>query len=61
MEWASLARACDNRTEHIRYYSKKTIVLSCHRFLINSGVEKWTTFKIDYNLYHQMSLSKGNI
>jgi hypothetical protein len=29
-----------NRTAHIRHQCRKTIVLSCHRCLINSGVEK---------------------
>jgi hypothetical protein len=29
-----------NGTEHVRHYCRKTIVLSCHRCLINSGVEK---------------------
>jgi hypothetical protein len=29
-----------NRTAHIRRQCRKTTVLSCHRCLINSGVEK---------------------
>jgi hypothetical protein len=29
-----------NGTAHIRQQCNKTAVLSCHRFLINSGVEK---------------------
>jgi hypothetical protein len=29
-----------NRTAHIRHQSRKTTVLSCHRYLINTGVEK---------------------
>jgi len=29
-----------NRTAHIRHLSKKTSILSCHRFLIKTGVEK---------------------
>jgi hypothetical protein len=29
-----------NRTANIRHQCRKTIVLSCHRCLINSGVEK---------------------
>ncbi len=29
-----------NRTAHIRHQCRKTIVLSCHRCLINTGVEK---------------------
>jgi hypothetical protein len=28
------------RTVHIRHQCRKTIVLSCHRSLINTGVEK---------------------
>ncbi len=34
-----------NRTTSIRYQCRKTTVLSCHRCLINTGVEKRTTFK----------------
>jgi hypothetical protein len=29
-----------NRTAHIRHLSMKTTVLSCHRYLNNTGVEK---------------------
>ncbi len=29
----------DNRTAHIRHLCRKTTVLSCHRCLINTGVE----------------------
>jgi len=29
-----------NRTEHIRHQCRKTTVLSCHRHLINTTVEK---------------------
>jgi hypothetical protein len=29
-----------NRTERIRHQCRKTNVLSCHRCLINTGVEK---------------------
>jgi len=29
-----------NKTSHIRHQCRKTTVLSCHRFLINTGVEK---------------------
>ncbi len=29
-----------NRTAHIRHQCRKTTVLNCHRFLINTGVEK---------------------
>ena len=29
-----------NRTAHIRHQCRKTAVLSCYRFLINSGVKK---------------------
>ena len=34
-----------NGTARIRHQCRKTAVLSCHRFLINSGVEKRTKFK----------------
>ncbi len=30
----------DNRTVHIRHLCRKTAALSCHRCLINTGVEK---------------------
>jgi hypothetical protein len=30
----------NNRTVHVRYLCIKTAVLSCHRCLINTGVEK---------------------
>ncbi len=30
----------DNGTSHIRHQCRKTTVLSCHRCLINTGVEK---------------------
>jgi hypothetical protein len=29
-----------NGTPHIRHQCRKTVVLSCHRCLLNSGVEK---------------------
>ncbi len=29
-----------NRTAHIRHHCGKTAILSCHRCLINTGVEK---------------------
>ncbi len=39
---------------------QETIVLSCHKSQINSGVEKNEHhLNMDYNLYHQMSLSKS--
>ncbi len=33
-------RRQDNRIAHFKHQFKKPIVLSCHRCLINSGVEK---------------------
>ncbi len=33
-----------NGTEQIRHQCRETVVLSCHRFLINSGVEKMNNF-----------------
>jgi len=49
-----------NGTEHIRNQCMKTIVLSCHRCLINSDVEKNEQhLNMYYNIYHQMSLSKS--
>jgi len=43
--------ALNNRTAHIRHQCKKTAVLSCHRCLINTGVEKINMqhLNIDYN------------
>jgi hypothetical protein len=37
---AYFPRMESNRRAHIRHQCKKTTVLSCHRCLINSGVEK---------------------
>jgi hypothetical protein len=34
-----------NAAVHIRHQCRKTTVLSCHRCLINTGVENLTTFK----------------
>ncbi len=36
---------CGNRTACIRHPCRKTTVFSCHRCLIYTRVEKWTTFK----------------
>jgi hypothetical protein len=36
----------NNRTVHIRHQWKKATVLSCHRCLINTGVEKMKDLKI---------------
>ena len=42
-----------NRTAHIRHPYRKTIVLSCHRCLINTGVEKnEQNLSIYYNIDH---------
>jgi len=50
----------DNGTAHIRHQCMKTTVFSCHRCLINTGVEKkWTTFIYRLELWPQMSLSKS--
>jgi hypothetical protein len=39
-----------NRTAHIRHLCMKTVVLSCHRCLINTGIEKNEHHSnIDYN------------
>ncbi len=35
---------CRNGTVHIRHQCRKTTVLSCHRCLINTGVEKMNNF-----------------
>jgi hypothetical protein len=40
-----------NKTAHIRHQCRKTAVLSCHRCLINTGVEKKTTFKYRLELW----------
>jgi hypothetical protein len=42
----------------LRHQCRKTAVLSCVRFLINSGVEKKNK-NMDYKFVHQMSLSKS--
>ncbi len=47
-----------NGTACIRQQCRKTAVLSCHRCLINTGVEKkWTTFKYGLELW-QPDVSK---
>ncbi len=44
----------------IRHQCRKTTVLTCHRFLINTGVEKNEQhLNIEKNFYHHMSLSKS--
>jgi hypothetical protein len=49
-----------NRTEHIRHKYRKTTVLSCHKCLIKTGVEKnEKLLNRDYNFDHQMSPSKS--
>ncbi len=51
--------ASSHRTAHIRHLCRKRTVSSCHRCLINIGVEKneqhWS---IDYSFDHQMSPGK---
>jgi len=37
---------CHNGTVRIRHQCRKTTVLSCHRCLINTGVEKMNFIKI---------------
>jgi hypothetical protein len=39
-----------NGTVHIRHQCSKTTVLSCHRCLIHSGIEKRTIFKYRFEL-----------
>jgi hypothetical protein len=46
-------QGCGNGTAHIRNQCTETAVLSCHRFLINSGVEKMN------NLYSYLETSSG--
>jgi hypothetical protein len=49
-----------NTITHIRHQCRKTTGLSCHRYLINTGVEKnELQLNIDENFNHQMSLSKS--
>jgi hypothetical protein len=40
-----------NRKAYIIHQCRKTTVLSCHRCLINPGVEKWTTFQFGVELW----------
>ncbi len=48
------------RTACIRHQCRKTTVKSCHRCLINTGVEKMNSIQIYFiTLTHQMSLSKS--
>ncbi len=45
---------------HIRNQCRKITVLSCHRCLIKTGVEKNERHQnMDYNFDHQMSPSRG--
>jgi hypothetical protein len=49
-----------NGSAHIRHQFRKTTVLSCHRCLNNTGVDKNEQhLNIDQNFDHQMSLSKS--
>ncbi len=36
---------------HIRHQCRKTIVLGCHRCLINTGFKQWTTLKYRLELW----------
>ncbi len=45
------ACVCCNRATHIRHQCRKTTVLSCHRCLINTGVEKLTTLNYKFELW----------
>ncbi len=55
-----LIKLCANRTVRIRHQSTKTIIFSCHRYLIKTGAEKnELPLNIDQNFDHQMSLSKS--
>ncbi len=52
-------KAC-NRTVRIRHQYRKKTVLSCHRCLIKTGVEKMNQhLNMDYDFDHQLSLSKS--
>ncbi len=47
-----------NRTARIRHQCRKTIVISCNRCLVYTGVEKMNQhINIDLDFDHQMSLS----
>jgi hypothetical protein len=49
-----------NRRAHIRNQCRKATVLSFHRCLINTGIEKTEQLSnIDYNFDHQMSPCKS--
>ncbi len=41
--WQAVA---SNRTTHVRHLCRKTTFLSCHRCLINTGVEKVNNIQI---------------
>jgi hypothetical protein len=40
LKWNSTFKNVNSGTAHIRHQCRKIAVLSCHRFLISSGVEK---------------------
>jgi len=48
-----------NGTACIRHQCRKTAVLSCPRYLINSGVKKWTQFKYGLELWPPDTQSKS--
>ncbi len=50
----------DNRTACIGH-SRKTAILSCQRCLIDTGVEKRTTFKYSKNFDHQCLSVRVNV
>jgi hypothetical protein len=60
--FASVANSSfvSNRKACIRHRCRKTTVLSCHRCLLNPGVEKNELhLNIDKNFDHPLSLSKS--
>jgi hypothetical protein len=55
----NLLKIAANGRVHIRHQCRKTTVLSCHRCLSKTGVEKNEQhLNIDNNFDHQMSVSK---
>ncbi len=57
--WQSCSLTC-NRTARISYQCRKTNVISCHRCLINTGVEEKNIYIYDKNISQLKASSHEN-
>ncbi len=53
-------RCWQNRTKRIRHLCRKTAVLSCHKCLMTTSVEKTKTFKYRWDIWPPDVSKKGN-